>query len=119
VLIVLVGALVMLSHMFPYWLMFKYNGRVTAVALGVLFSMNLAAGAFVLTIHIISLLAFNRLSLAAMIVGIGSPVILKILGSPTAYIWFGLAGCAYVIISHFGSLTRLIDGTGPLFGKRD
>jgi hypothetical protein len=64
-------------------------------------------------------LAFNRLSLAAIIAGISAPVALKALGAPTAYIWFGLAGCAYVIISHSGSIVHLIDGTEPGFRKRD
>ncbi|MEN6358416.1 MAG: glycerol-3-phosphate acyltransferase [Armatimonadota bacterium] len=117
--IALAGILVMLSHSFPYWLMFKYNGRAIAVALGVLFGVNITAGVFVLAIYVISLLAFNRLSLAAIIAGISAPVTLKIVGAPTAFIWFGLAGCAYVMISHYGSIAHLIDGTEPRFRTRD
>ncbi|MCE5323525.1 glycerol-3-phosphate acyltransferase [bacterium] len=118
VLIALVGALAMLSHSFPYWLMFKYNGNAVGVSLGVLIGLNIPAGVFVLAIYGVSLLAFNRLSLAAIISGISAPVMLKVLGAPTAYIWFGIAGCAYMITSHANSITHLMDGTEPWFRTR-
>lgn len=118
-LIALVGILVILSNAFPYWLMFKYNGTSMAVALGLLFGVNLAAGVIVLVIYLVSLQTLNRLSAAAITAGISAPVVLKILGTHTAFIWLGLMGCAYVMISHSGNIAHLIDGTEPLFRKRD
>lgn len=113
--VVLTCIITMLSHCFPYWLMFKYNDSGMPVILGMLTAINLPAGLCVLGIWLLALLAFNRLSAAAMAAAIWAPIWLKVFNAPMNYIWLSLLGCAYVIFAHSSNLAKLADGTEPKY----
>lgn len=113
--VILAGAIAVLSNCFPYWLIFRPSGKGLPLGLGVLIALNPAAGASVLGVWMLAMLLFNRLSAAAMIASFSAPIWLRIFNSPSEYMWFALAGCVFVILAHSSNLSRLIDGTEPKY----
>jgi len=112
-LVAVIGIIGVLGDIFPYWLVFKRQGKGVAAALGVLFGLNPWAGLGALAIWLGALLAFDRLSVAAIIAAISAPVWLLVFGEPMVYVWIALTGCVYVIIAHSSAIAGLIAGTEP------
>lgn len=118
-LVAVIGAIGVLSDIFPYWLVFKPRGKGLAAALGVLFGLNPWAGMGALVVWLSALLLLDTLSLAAIIAAISAPVWLLVFGQPMASVWVGLVGCVYVIIAHSSAIARLIEGVEPRWYRRD
>lgn len=113
----LVGIIGVVSSCFPYWLMFKPQGKGLASALGFLMGLNFFAGACVLAIWMITLWISDRFVIATLVSAIFAPVCLRFFGSPGIFICFGLAGCVYVVVAHSYNIDRLIDGKEPRWRK--
>jgi glycerol-3-phosphate acyltransferase PlsY len=118
-LIVAVALSAVASDVFPYWLMFKPRGRGLAAALGAVFGVSPVAGVGVLMVWLITLLISDRLSMAALVAGISVPIWLSAAGADIALVWFGVAGCAYVIMIHSSNIAGLLAGTEPRWRAGD
>lgn len=115
----LVGLIGFLSSCFPYWLMFKPQGKGLGALLGILLGMNPVAGACAVVIWLVALFVLDWLSAAAIMTGICTPFLLKIFHAPVEYIIFSVAGCIYIIIAHSSSIPRLIDGSEPRWYRKN
>ena len=111
--IISVGIVAILSHCFPYWLMFKPNGTAVLPGLGVVLALNSTAGIIASAVYGISLLIFRKSFIAVIIAAVSVPILFRVLGTPVAYIVFGLLGMAYVVLVHVPNIALLINGTEP------
>ncbi len=102
-----------LSSCFPYWLMFKPQGKGFAELLGAVIGLNPLAGICALAVWAGVLLVFDRYSIATISVAVVTPILLKVFHAPIGYIGLAIIVCAYVIIAHSANITRLIDGSEP------
>lgn len=109
--VVLVGVVTILSHCFPYWFLFRPMGKGMAVGLGVVLALSPAAGLLTACVWLLSLLLSQRLSVATMIAAVSIPIWFRVFGSPSAFVWFGLAGLVCVVISHLPNIACLAKGT--------
>ena len=107
------GVLVIVSDCFPYWLMFRRSGSGLVAALGTLAGLSLPAALSAAVVWGAVLAASRRGSIASITAAITAPVWLKVFGGNNTYIWYALAGCAFVIILHSSNISRLLDGTEP------
>lgn len=118
-LIGLIGLIGFLSSCFPYWLMFKPQGKGLGALLGILLGLSPAAGACTLVIWLLALLVLDWISAAAVMAGICAPFLLKIFHAPTQYIVFSVIGCIYILLAHSTSIPRLIDGSEPRWYRKN
>ena len=108
-----IGIVAILSHCFPYWFMFKPNGTAVLPGLGVVLALNPAAGIFASAVWGISLLVFRKSFIAVIIAAVSVPILFRMLGTPMAYVIFGLLGMAYIVIVNVPNIASNIEGTEP------
>jgi len=111
--IAIAGAFAVLSHCFPYWLMFRLAGKGTSVGFGVLLALSPIAGLCAFVMWIAILLAHDRVSVASMVAALSAPVWCIIFRLPHPYLWLSLGACAFILAMHWSNLTKIGDGTEP------
>ncbi|MFK7993042.1 MAG: glycerol-3-phosphate 1-O-acyltransferase PlsY [Granulosicoccus sp.] len=105
-----------IGHLYPVFFQFQ-GGKGVATALGALLGVSLSIGALALLTWLAVSLTFKRSSLAALATFVLVPVYLLFDGQQVASMAFVLiGGCLFY--THRANITRLIDGTEPMIGKR-
>ena len=105
-----------LGHLYPVFFQFQ-GGKGVATALGALLGLDLSVGALALLTWLAISLTFKRSSLAALVTFALVPVYLLFEG----HLAFALALmliAGFLYYTHRGNISRLIDGTEPVIGKR-
>ena len=105
-----------LGHLYPIFFEFR-GGKGVATALGALLGLDFSVGALALLSWLAISLAFKRSSLAALATFVLVPIYLLFEQQYTYAIGFVLIG-AFLFYTHRANISRLIDGTEPLIGKR-
>lgn len=111
------GAVAILGHMFPVFLLFK-GGKGVATALGVLLSIDPAIGGGLLVIWLGSAAIWRMSSLAALIAFGVLPGLVWMLHRQATWLAFALGISALIGYRHVGNIRRILAGTEPKFGTR-
>lgn len=105
-----------IGHLYPIFFNFE-GGKGVATALGALLGLSLTVGALALLTWLAVSLAFKRSSLAALVTFLLVPVYL-LFESQQAYALGFVLIAGFLLYTHRGNISRLIDGTEPLIGKK-
>ncbi|MFK8082073.1 MAG: glycerol-3-phosphate 1-O-acyltransferase PlsY [Granulosicoccus sp.] len=105
-----------IGHLYPVFFQFQ-GGKGVATALGALLGISLSVGALALLTWLAVSLTFKRSSLAALVTFVVVPVYLLFDAQQTSALAFVfIAG--FLFYTHRSNISRLIDGTEPVIGKR-
>lgn len=94
--ILLTGAGCVVSHLFPYWFMFKYTGGAQAVMLGALAGLCPLCGAFCLLVWSVVYLATRRRFASSAIAAACAPIVLAFTGKGLEYVLVSVTGLVYI-----------------------
>lgn len=104
------------GHLYPVFFNFE-GGKGVATALGALLGLNLTVGGLALLTWLAISLSFKRSSLAALVTFALVPVYLMFESQQVFAAAFVVIG-VFLFYTHRGNISRLIDGTEPVIGKR-
>lgn len=94
------------------------GGKSAATGLGTLLALQWQAGLSLFTIWLVVLAASRIVSLASIITGGMTPVLMYLFGAPISYVGYGLLAGVYVIVRHKANIARLLAGKEPRIGEK-
>jgi acyl phosphate:glycerol-3-phosphate acyltransferase len=110
-----VGAAVILGHVFPVFLGFR-GGKGVATALGVWLAVEPAIGGSILAVWLVAAAIWRMSSLAALMAFGTLPLWVWLLGPQASLGVFATAVIALIIYTHRDNIGRIRAGTEPKFG---
>jgi len=108
-----------IGHMFPVWLGFR-GGKGVATALGAFVRLAPVAVLVAITIFILTVLVFRRISLGSIVTAALFPTIVWFLNlSRDPWVLLLIGSAALLIIArHYQNILRLLSGEEPKFSLR-
>ncbi len=94
--ILLTGVGAVVSHLFPYWFMFKYTGGAQAVMLGALAGLCPLCGAFCFLVWSVVYLATRRRFASSAIAAACAPIVLAYTVKELEYVLVSVVGLVYI-----------------------
>jgi glycerol-3-phosphate acyltransferase PlsY len=110
------GFFAFLGHCYPVTLRFA-GGKGVATFLGTLLALYFPAGLAACGVWLITALIFRISSLAALMAAASAPVLLVVLGKPSALL-LGAALAVLIFLRHRANIARLLAGEEPRIGKK-
>jgi len=105
-----------IGHLYPIFFQFQ-GGKGVATALGALLGVSLSVGALALLTWLAVSLTFKRSSLAALVTFVLVPLYLLFDAQHVFALAFVIIA-GFLFYTHRSNISRLIDGSEPLIGKR-
>ena len=108
-----------IGHMFPVWLGFR-GGKGVATALGAFVRFAPVAVLVAITIFILTVLVFRRISLGSIVTAALFPTtvwLLNLSRDPLVLLLMGIAALL-IIARHYQNILRLLSGEEPKFSLR-
>ncbi len=112
------GALAILGHSRPVFLLWKGGGKGVATAGGVFFALAPLAVASVVALLALVIWATGYVSLGSLAAAVALPILLWFDVGRTPVFWSSLATAAFVFWTHRANIRRLRAGTEHRFGTR-
>lgn len=106
-LILVFGYFFVLGHCFPIWLKFK-GGKGIATSLGVILSIDIFMGLFLLTIWILVFLIFKISSLSALISSTSFPILIFFKYEKVNLLYLSILLTIFVFFTHRANIIRLL-----------
>lgn len=94
------------------------GGKSAATGLGTLLALQWQAGLSLFAIWLLVLAVSRIVSLASIITGGLTPILMYLFGAPASYAAYGLAAGVYVIVRHKSNIRRLLAGQEPRIGQK-
>jgi glycerol-3-phosphate acyltransferase PlsY len=94
------------------------GGKSAATGLGTLLALQWQAGLALFALWLLVLAISRIVSLASIITGGLTPVLMYLFGAPASYAAYGLAAGVYVIVRHKSNIVRLLAGQEPRVGQK-
>lgn len=113
----IVALATLIGHSKSIFLKFQ-GGKSAATALGTLLALNLWAGSLTFASWIFLVWATRFVSIASMMAGVLSGLLMAIFHTPISYVLYCMAGALLVIIRHRPNIQRLMAGTEPKIGQK-
>ncbi|MBZ0158890.1 glycerol-3-phosphate 1-O-acyltransferase PlsY [Candidatus Methylomirabilis sp.] len=117
VLVATVGLAAFLGHVYPVFLGFR-GGKGVATALGVLLALFAKIALLVVGVWLLTAAIFRYSSLAALVAGIASPVLVWALDGRPPYVGVTTVICCVILIRHRENLERLMAGKEGKIGQK-
>lgn len=111
------GFIAVLAHAFPVWLHFR-GGKGVATTIGVILALNWPLGVLV-CVTWLATFYFLRISSLASLLSIGYSVIMAHLLEDEKIALLCLLLSVFIIFTHRGNISRLLQGTEHIFRKND
>ncbi len=105
-----------IGHLYPVFFQFE-GGKGVATALGALLGLSLSVGALALLSWLAVSLTFKRSSLSALATFVLVPLYL-LFDAQQAFAGAFVIIAGFLFYTHRGNISRLIDGTEPVIGKK-
>ncbi len=105
-----------IGHLYPVFFQFE-GGKGVATALGALLGVSLSVGALALITWLAISLTFKRSSLSALATFVLVPLYLLFDAQQALAAGFVIIA-VFLFYTHRGNISRLLDGTEPVIGKK-
>ena len=108
--LVLCGFAAIAGHSASLFLVFK-GGKGVATGLGVI-AMLLPKVTIIVFAVWLAIVYFTRyVSLGSIVAAALVPILAKLFGNPSEYVWFGVVAAVLIIVRHHANIGRLMNGT--------
>jgi len=115
--VALAALVVLLGHLFPFWLRFK-GGKGVATGLGIFFALSWPTGALCCAVWLGTAVIFRFSSLAALAAYALAPFAAYFFTGNWRNAVLALIIAALVYWKHWSNISRLLKGAEPRIGKK-